>query len=69
MIEKPLGFSAPIGELVGEQSLVSRLMELGLVRGELVILRGRAPFGGPYLVEIRGSLIALRSEEALCLLV
>ena len=60
-------YSGEIRELSGEPLLVERLRELGFIRGETVRLRGRAPFGEPLIVEIRGTSIALRLREARCI--
>ncbi len=58
--------SAHIQDLQGDSVVVSRLREIGFVRGEQVTVRGRAPFGDPILVELRGAVIALRKGEASC---
>ena len=57
---------ARIQDLEGDPVVVSRLREIGFVRGEDVCVRGRAPFGDPILVELRGAIIALRKAEAAC---
>lgn len=57
---------ARIRDLHGDPVVVSRLREIGFVRGEEVAVRGRAPFGDPILVELRGAIIALRKGEAAC---
>ena len=57
---------AHIQDLEGDKIVVSRLREIGFVRGEEVCVRGRAPFGDPILVELRGAIIALRKGEAAC---
>ncbi len=57
---------ARIQDLEGDAVVVSRLREIGFVRGEDVCVRGRAPFGDPILVELRGAIIALRKGEAAC---
>ena len=57
---------AVIRDLQGDPVVVSRLREIGFVRGEAVIAVGRAPFGEPILVELRGAVIALRKAEAAC---
>lgn len=67
LVGKSKGFSAPIKDLAGDEVLVSRLMELGIVRGETIVLRGQAPFGDPYVVEVNGLVVALRKEEVLCI--
>ncbi len=65
--EVPLNFEGIIISLAGDDLLVSRLQELGFIRGEPVKVRGRAPFGEPLLVEVRGTTIALRKREAQCI--
>jgi ferrous iron transport protein A len=55
-----------IVSLAGDAIVVSRLRELGFIRGERVRIAGRAPFGEPILVEIRGATVALRKSEAAC---
>ncbi|MDD2220775.1 hypothetical protein SDC9_184103 [bioreactor metagenome] len=39
-----------------------KLMEMGLTEGTEVILRHRAPFGDPYMLELRGYMLALRRD-------
>jgi ferrous iron transport protein A len=56
-----------ISKLEGDAVVVARLRELGFITGELVRVAGRAPFGEPILVEIRGATIALRKAEATCI--
>lgn len=55
-----------ISNLEGDTVIVSRLREIGFVRGEEVSVQGKAPFGEPILVELRGAVVALRKSEALC---
>ena len=62
------GSEGAIKKLQGDPLLVARLRELGFIRGESVRVVGRAPFGEPILVEIHGATIALRKEEAACVL-
>lgn len=48
-----------------QESLVQRLLEMGLLEGSEVELVHEAPFGGdPIAVRVRGALIALRRAEA-----
>lgn len=54
--------------LQGPENLVERLRELGLHSGIEVEYAGRAPFSGPQLLRIGPTLIALRTEEAACVL-
>jgi len=60
------GSEATIASLEGDAGMVARLQELGFIPGESVRVRLKLLFGGPLVVEIRGSSIALRQEEASC---
>jgi len=42
----------------------TRLMELGLVEGSVFKLANTAPFGDPIQIQIRGSSLCVRSQEA-----
>lgn len=66
LVNLPTDTEREIVKLAGEGVLVSRLRELGFIRGETVRVVGRAPFGEPLIVEIRGATVALRKEEAEC---
>ncbi len=67
LAQTPPNRVARITGLEGDAVLVARLREIGFIRGEEVRVRGRAPFGDPLIVEIRGTVIALRWEEAACI--
>lgn len=41
-----------------------RLMEMGVTPGEVVESLGFAPFGDPLAIHVRGSRLALRSNQA-----
>lgn len=49
---------------VPDAALVDRLADRGLVRGTAVRVQEQALFGGPILIAVRGSLLALRRREA-----
>lgn len=66
--ELPVEKEANVRELQGDAVVTARLRELGFIRGEPVKISGRAPFGEPILVEIRGTTVALRKSEAQCVL-
>lgn len=66
LAECPRSFEGVIRDLEGDAVVLARLRELGFIRGERVRVRGRAPFGEPILVEIRGTTVALRRREAEC---
>ena len=58
-----------IDDVVGEAGLTRRLREMGFHTGCEVRILGRAPFKGPFVVQLHGSVLALRSNEAECLLI
>lgn len=60
------GQSVEIQNFVGDVVLCERLHEMGLRKGMVLTLLGRAPFGGPLLVRFNTSFLALRNEEAVC---
>lgn len=66
LTELPLQTDAQISSLSGDEVVLQRLRELGFITGEPVRVAGLAPFGEPFLVEIRGATIALRRSEAAC---
>lgn len=47
----------------GSEKLV-HLMELGLLPGMEVMVREKAPFGGPMLIYVLGTILAIRESEA-----
>ncbi|MCM2282169.1 MAG: ferrous iron transport protein A [Bdellovibrionaceae bacterium] len=65
----PADFQGPIHGLSGDPILLARLRELGFIRGEWVVLKGRVGFGDPILVTIGNMTVALRRREAECVLV
>ncbi len=58
------GQVAIITDIVGDDSIAMRLMEMGLLDGERVKLVGRAPMGDPLEISIRGYKLSLRRAEA-----
>lgn len=58
-----------IGDVNGEPGLSRRLREMGFHSGCEVKVLGRAPFNGPYVVQLHDSVLALRTAEAECLLI
>jgi ferrous iron transport protein A len=53
----------------GPESLQERLREMGIYSGLVLKVKGRAPWKGPWLVEYSETVMALREEEAQCLIV
>jgi len=62
------GFAGVIQNHQGDDFYQGRLIELGFTCGERVEILRRTPFGD-FIVDIRSAMIALRKEEAFCLLV
>lgn len=56
-----------IADVVGDSGLTRRLREMGFHTGCEVRILGRAPFNGPYVVQLHDSVLALRWAEAECL--
>ena len=50
--------------VVGDDSLASRLMEMGILDGEAIEVIGRAPMGDPTEYALRGYRISLRRNES-----
>lgn len=48
----------------GDEEMLSRLADRGLVKGAGVTVRQQALFGGPILIAVQGSMMALRRTEA-----
>lgn len=69
LAEESTGFSGVVARLSGEPHLVERLAEIGIIPGDTIRLRGRATFGEPIIVEVKGTSFALRRREARCVLV
>lgn len=63
------GQTGQIIGLSGDAHDTERLLELGLVPGREVHFIRRAPLAGPYIVQIAKSVLALRKEEAQCVLI
>lgn len=64
----PNSTTSVVTGLEGDGVLLTRLRELGFIVGAQVTVAGRALFGEPIMVEVRGSTVALRKAEAACVL-
>ena len=60
----PVGSRARIEEVLGEDGVSIRLMEMGLIDGEEIECLGSAPLGDPLEFLIRGYHLSLRQSEA-----
>jgi ferrous iron transport protein A len=60
----PTGSFGKVRELTALDSMRRRMLDLGLISDTLVESLRRSPSGDPTAYQIRGAVIALRSEEA-----
>jgi len=60
----PCGTAVKVKELTSTGNLRRRMLDLGLVLDTIVESLTKSPSGDPTAYEIRGAVIALRSEEA-----
>ena len=58
------GQSATITRVGGSSALRRRFIEMGIVRGETILIERKAPLGDPVEYFIKGYHLALRKEEA-----
>jgi ferrous iron transport protein A len=65
----PCGKKARVRKLESTGSERRRMLDLGLITGTIVESLIKSPSGDPTAYEIRGAVIALRSEEASKILV
>ena len=61
-----LGARARVVAVEGRESIVQRLLEMGLTAGSEVTLVRYAPLGDPLEVKVRGYALSLRREDARC---
>lgn len=67
--EVPMGNVVFVKELISDGISRRRMLDLGLIKGTKVQCLRQSPSGDPTAYEIRGAVIALRSEEASKILV
>lgn len=67
--EVPIGNVVFVKELISDGISRRRMLDLGLIKGTKVQCLRQSPSGDPTAYEIRGAVIALRSEEASKILV
>ncbi|MCL1903357.1 MAG: ferrous iron transport protein A [Oscillospiraceae bacterium] len=59
-----VGESAQVALLLNKGSIRTRLEDLGLIPGTRIHCIHKSPYGDPVAYEIRGAVIALRSDDA-----
>ncbi|MHB8125682.1 MAG: FeoA family protein [Desulfitobacteriaceae bacterium] len=65
----PLGKKGKVKVLTSDGSIRRRMLDLGLISDTVVEALQKSPSGDPIAYHIRGAVIALRSEEALKILI
>src|SRR5262249_59124254 len=60
----PVGRRGRIDAVLGDDGLVQRLLEMGLLEGEEVEVVGVAPLGDPLEIRLRDYRLSLRRREA-----
>lgn len=60
----PVGSRGRIIDILGDDAIALRLMEMGLTEDEPIEFLGKAPLGDPLEFLIRGYRISLRQSEA-----
>lgn len=64
----PVGAEALLKDLRGPENYLRRLHELGFISGAEIFCINRISFGGPILFKTGNVTVALRREEAECLI-
>ncbi|MEZ5347152.1 MAG: ferrous iron transport protein A [Pyrinomonadaceae bacterium] len=59
-----IGTVAKVKNVIGDNAVSKRLMEMGIVPGVLVRVIKAAPFGDPIEIRVRGYNLAMRRNEA-----
>ena len=62
--ELELGEIGIVNKIIGEETIKRRLLDLGLIEGTDIKAVLVSPSGDPRAFEFRGSLIAIREEDA-----
>ncbi len=65
----PLGKKGRVKELMSDGTARRRMLDLGLIRNTEIEAVQKSPTGDPIAYQIRGALIAFRSDEACKILV
>ena len=60
----PIAAAARVADVVGNDSVAIRLLEMGITPGAVVRALGRAPFGDPLEIQVRGYRLSIRRAEA-----
>lgn len=69
LCQLPIGNVANVINLIAEGKLRRRLLDLGLIKDTKILALHKSPAGDPIAYDIRGAVIALRSEESRLIMV
>ena len=69
LLDLAAGERGCIGRILGAGSIRQRLLDMGLLPKQCFRLERVAPHGGPVWIELNGTHLALRREEASVILV
>lgn len=59
-----IGLPVRIMSVKMDRMIMYKLADMGITPGVVVEIQEKAPFGGPLLIRVRGSVLALRPHEA-----
>jgi Fe2+ transport system protein FeoA len=68
VFEAPLRTWLQVRAIQGNPIFQKRLHEMGITPGDKIIIQQRMPWSGPLVVSLGDITVALRAEEAACLL-
>jgi len=63
------GAEAVVADLTCQGTCRQRLIDLGIIRGAKLTIRGYAPLGDPMIIEINDCEIAIRKKDAQSVLI
>ena len=64
ILDLKAGDTGHIGRIMGTGSIRQRLLDMGLLPKQEILLKRMAPRGGPVWIELNGTQLALRRDEA-----
>jgi len=64
LAKMPVGLTAQVADVAGDDTISLRLLEMGLTPGVAVTVVGTAPLGDPLELELRGYRLSIRRSEA-----
>lgn len=69
LAEMAVGQSARIARVNGNGAIQQRLLDMGITRGAVVLVKRVAPLGDPIEISVKGYSLAIRRDEARTILV